>query len=164
MAANDDRSTLDEQAVRLEREASGTLAANSRPVQRRKSDLVLCAVCVALAILGWIGFAVWLNHWTDEHNASLAQACNVCEDNYGGVVPAAVGFFQGVLVVFGFCAIGWLVGYPHWYWRVPLLVTSIVVMFGGIVFWPVVFVGLVGFGTSVRPSERVGPSSEHMKA
>jgi hypothetical protein len=133
------------------------LGANSPAMLPRRSDVVLCAVCIALAVLCGIGLAIWLNVWTDEHNAALARACNVCEDTYGGVVPAVVGFFQGVLMVFGLCAVGWLLGYPHWYWRVPLLVTSIVVMIGGIVLWPVFFVGVFGFVTSVRPSERLGP-------
>ena len=123
----------------------------------RRSDVVLCAICIALAVLCWIWLAVWLSQWTDEHNASLARACDVCEDHYGGIVPAVAGLFQGVLVIFGVCAIGWLLGYPHWYWRLPLLITSIVLMIGTVVFWPVLFVGALGFVTSVRPSERVGP-------
>ena len=126
---------------------------------RRRSDLVLCAICIVLAAICWIGLAIWLNQWTDEHNAALAQACDVCEDHYGGIVPAVVGFFQGVLMVYGLCAIGWLLGHPHWYWRVPLLVMSIVVSIGAIVFWPILFVGAFGFVTSVRSSERIGPAN-----
>lgn len=160
------RAPLDKQVVLLERSASGALAANSLGTPRLRSNLVLCAVCIALAALCWIGLAVWLNQWTDEHNASLARACDVCEDHYGGIVPAAVGFFQDVIIVFGLCAIFWLLGYPHWYWRVPLLVMSLLVMIGGFIFlsfhivlWPVLFVGAFGFVTSVKPVERVGPSA-----
>jgi hypothetical protein len=104
--------------------------------------------------------ADWLNHWTDEHNAALARACDVCEDTYGDIVPAAVGFFQTLLAVFGLCAVGWLLGYPHWYWRVPLFVMSIVVMIGSIVFWPILFVGALGLVTSIRPARRLGPIGE----
>jgi hypothetical protein len=128
------------------------MEADDLSTPRRRSDLVLCLACIGLATACWIWIAIWLNQWTDEHNAALAQACDVCEDTYGDVVPAVAGFFQGVYVVFGLGAAGWLLGRPHWYWRVPLLLTSVVVTISGIVFWPGFFVGALGFVTSVRPS------------
>jgi uncharacterized integral membrane protein len=106
------------------------------------------------------GLAAYLNQWTNEHNASLAQACDVCEDTYGGVMPAVVGLFQNVLAVFALCAIALLFGYPHWYWRVPLLVTSLVVMIGGIVYWPCLAVGAVGFAAALKPAAR--PVAAHL--
>jgi len=58
--------------------------------------------------------------------------------------------FQNTLVAYGLCAFVWLYRYPRWYWIVPLLVLSILVMVGAIIYWPCLILGVIGFAAALQ--------------
>lgn len=55
-----------------------------------------------------------------------AEATGQFESPGGMYVGAFAGVYLTVSAVFGLSALAWMAGHPTWYWRIPLILLSVV--------------------------------------